>query len=213
MRIYNDAAGFNYRSFTLTLKESSLVEPSKVTGVTAVYENGQIQLIWDDNGADMYKVVRTDGRSSYITLTYRATAAGWTDSYNLIDAQLYYYRVVGYFKDADGNLVMGELSDAAGVVATDHVPAKIENVNVTVSDGTVALTWDKADGARYYKVSRASGATGQYYSRKYNIEKESYAESSAAAGTYRYKVVGYYKDVDGSWLYGELRDTMYVKIK
>lgn len=213
LRIYNDAAGFNYRSFTLTLKESSLVEPSKVTGVTAVYENGQIQLIWDDNGADMYKVVRSDGRSGYMNLTYKATAAGWTDTKDLVDAQLYYYRVIGYFKDADGNLVMGEMSDAAAVVATDGIPAKISNVSSTVSGGNVTLTWDKAEHARYYKVSRAAGATGKYYTMKYNIETTSYSESSVAANLYRYKVAGYYKDVDGSWVYGDLSDTLYVTVK
>lgn len=191
----------------------SVVTPSIVTGVKAVYENGQIQVTWDDNGADMYKVVRSDGRNGYINLTYSATAAGWTDSKNLVDAQLYYYRVIGYFKDADGNLVMGPQSDAAAVVATNSLPGKTENVEASIGNGTVTLTWDKADSARYYKVSRAAGATGKYYSMKYNIENTSYSESGVAAGTYRYKVVGYYKDVDGGWVYGELSDTLYVTVK
>lgn len=190
-----------------------VVTPSIVTGVQAVYENGQIQVTWDDNGADMYKVVRSDGRSGYMNLTYKATAAGWTDTKDLVDAQLYYYRVIGYFKDADGNLVMGEMSDAAAVVATDGIPAKISNVSSTVSGGNVTLTWDKAEHARYYKVSRAAGATGKYYTMKYNIETTSYSESSVAANLYRYKVAGYYKDVDGSWVYGDLSDTLYVTVK
>ena len=192
--------------------QPEVVTPSIVTGVKAVYADGKIQITWDDNGADMYKVVRSDGRSSYINLTYGATAAGWTDTKDLVEAQLYYYRVIGYFKDAEGNLVMGDMSEAAGVVATDTLPAKIVNVEASVSGNSVTLTWDKAESARYYKVSRAAGATGKYYSMKYNIETTTYSESAVAAGTYRYKVVGYYKDVDSSWIYGELSDTLYVTI-
>ena len=191
----------------------SVVEPSIVTGVTATYADGEIKLTWDDNGATMYKVVRSDGRSGYENLTYSATSAGWTDSKNIVDAQLYYYRVIGYFKDADGNLVMGPQSDAAAVVATDRLPAKVVNVKAAQSGQNVTLTWDKADGARYYKISRAAGATGQYYTLKYNIDPTSYTDSNVAAGLYRYKVVGYYKDVDGGWVYGDLCDTLYVTVK
>ena len=190
-----------------------VVTPCKVTGVQASYVNGEIVITWDDCKADMYKVVRSDGRSGYQNLTYSATAAGWTDTKELVDAQLYYYRVIGYFKDAQGNLVMGEQSDAAGVVATDRLPEKVENVKAAVSGKSVTLTWNKADGSRYYKVSRAAGATGKYYSMKYNIENTAYSDASLSAGTYRYKVVGYYKDVDGSWVYGDLSDTLYVTVK
>ena len=120
--------------------------------------------------------------------------------------------MIGYFKDADGNLVMGEQSDAAGVVAADGLPEKITNVKATISGSNVTLIWDQAEHARYYKVSRAAGATGKYYSMKYNIETTTYSESSVAANSYRYKVAGYYKDVDSSWVYGELSDTLYVTI-
>ena len=193
--------------------ETTVITPSAVTGVSAVYTDGKIQITWDDNGADMYKVVRSDGRTGYANLTYSATAAGWIDSNELVDAQLYYYRVIGYFKDADGSLVMGEMSEAAAVVATDGMPASISNASAVVSGVSVILTWDKAEHARYYKVSRAAGATGKYYSVKYNIEDAAYTDTSLAAGLYRYKVVGYYKDVDGSWVYGDLSDTIYVTVK
>lgn len=196
-----------------TPEEPIVVTPVQVTGVQAAYTDGQIVLTWDDCGADMYKVVRSDGRSGYQNLTYSATAAGWTDTKNLVDAQLYYYRVIGYFKDAEGNLVMGEQSDAAAVVATDRLPGKIENVKAAIDGKNVSLTWDKAEGARYYKVSRATGATGKYYSMKYNIETTGYSESNVPASVYRYKVVGYYKDVDGGWVYGDLSDTLYVTVK
>ena len=188
----------------------SLVTPVKVTGLTAEFVDGEIVLNWDNCNAVQYKVVRTDGRSGYQNLTYRAGAEGYTDS-DLIDAQLYYYRVSGYFYDADGNLVSGEVSDAVAVVATDHVPAKVENVTAAIQGSNVVLNWDVADGARYYKVSRASGADGKYYTMKYNIENTTYTDTAATGSMYRYKVVGYYKDVDGSWVYGELCDTVYVR--
>lgn len=192
---------------------SEVVAPCKVTGVQASYTDGKIVITWDDCKADMYKVVRSDGRNGYENLTYSATAAGWTDTKNLVDAQLYYYRVIGYFKDAQGNLVMGEQSDAVGVVATDSLPEKVENVKAVVNGKNVTLTWDKTDGARYYKLSRAAGTTGKYYTLKYNIEYATYSDINLNTGLYRYKVVGYYKDADGSWVYGDLSDTLYVTVK
>lgn len=187
-------------------------KPVMVTGVRAVYKDGKIQLTWDDCGAVYYKVSRSDGRSGYQNLTYSATAEGWVDE-NLVPAQLYFYRITGYFKDANGGLISGDISEAAAAVATDSEPEKVVNVTASVRNGAVTLNWDAADGARYYKISRASGATGQYYTMKYNIENTTYTDTSVFNGLYRYKVVGYYKDVDGSWVYGELCDTLYVTVK
>ena len=216
LRLYNDVTGFNYRSFTLTLKESSLIEPVKVTGLTAVYEDGKIKLTWDDNGAVQYRVMRFDGITpGYTTLTYRATADGYIDA-DLIDVHRYYYRVCGYFYDADGNLVQGGVSDAAGIVATDRDPSKVENVTAAVSNGNVTLTWDAADGVRYYKIARAYGATaaeGSYACLQYNVEETTYTDTSLSAGTWRYKVVGYYKAVDSSWVYGEMSTTLFVTVE
>lgn len=190
-----------------------VVTPVKVTGVSAVYENGQIKITWENCGAAMYKVSRSDGRSSYKNLTYSASAAGYTDSKELVDAEVYYYRITGYFYDAEGNLVSGEISDAVAVVATDRTPEKVVNFQAAVQNRQVVLTWDKAAGARYYKVSRAAGAAGAYYSLKYNIAETTYTDTTAVSGLYRYKAVGYYKLADGSdWVYGELSDTLYVRI-
>ena len=204
---------YNNGSWSSYGEPSTVVTPSQVTGVKAVYQNGKIKITWNDNGASKYKVVRSDGRSGYQNLTYSATASGWTDSASLVEAQLYYYRVIGYFEDAQGNLVMGDQSSAVAVVATDSTPNQVVNVKSTLSGKNVTLTWDAADSARYYKVSRAAGVTGKYYSMKYNIESTSYTDTSLAANTYRYKVVGYYKDIDGSWVYGDLSSTLYVTVK
>lgn len=38
-------------------------------------------------------------------------------------------------------------------------------------------------------------------------------DTSVEAGTYRYKVVGYYKDIDKQWVYGDLSDTLYVTVE
>ena len=107
------------------------VEPAKVTGVTAVYQDGQIVLTWEDTGAVQYRVMRYDVTSGYSTLTFRATAP-----------------------------------------------------------------------------------EGSYACLKYNIEETTYTDTSIpSTGTYRYKVVGYYKAVDGNWVYGDLSDTLFVTIE
>ena len=142
-----------------------------------------------------------------------AAAAGYTDNRELIEAQVYYYRITGYFYDAEGNLVSGEVSDAAGVVASDQEPAKVENVKAVVENGQVVLTWDKAAGVRYYKVSRAAGATGKYATLKYNLSETTYTDYTVSSGTYRFKVVGYYKAVDNSWVYGDMSVTLFLTVK
>ena len=190
--------------------DTTLLKP--VTGISAVYADGKVVLTWDDCGAVLYKVSRSDGRNGYENLTYRATAEGWVD--NTVDkAQLYYYRITPYFMDENGQMVSGPVSDAVGVVATDKLPDKVVNVTATVEGNSVVLNWDNCDGARYYKISRASGATGSYYTMKYNLTDTTYTDTSVSKGLYRYKVVGYYKDVDGGWVYGELCDTLYVTVK
>ncbi len=198
-------------------EESSetVVTPTKVTGLQVVYENGQIKLNWDDNGAARYRIMRFDGITpGYTTLTYRATADGYIDT-DLIDVHRYYYRVCGYFYDANGNLVQGGVSDAAGIVATDREPSKVENLKATVDNGTVTLTWDAADGVRYYKIARAYGSTtaeGSYSCLAYNVEETTYTDT-VSSGKWRYKVVGYYKAVDNSWVYGDMSATLFLTVQ
>lgn len=186
--------------------------PKQVTGVSAVYEDGKIIITWDDCQAVQYKVSRTDGVNGYQSLTYSAKGDTYTDT-DLIQAQLYYYRISGYFLDESGKLVNGPVSEYCVAVATDKVPDKVVNVTAAVGTNQVVLNWDRADGARYYKVSRASGATGKYYTLKYNIGTTGYTNTAVSNGIYRYKVVGYYKNTDGSWVYGDMCDTIYVTVK
>ncbi len=196
--------------------QTPVTAPVKVTGLKAVYENGQIKLTWDDKGAAKYRVMRFDGiNDGYTTLTYSASAEGYVDE-DLIDVHRYFYRVCGYFYDAEGKLVQGGVSDSVGIVATDRDPAKVENVNASVSGQNVTLTWDRPEGVRYYKIARAYGATpaeGSYACLKYNVEETAYTDAGVSAGTWRYKVVGYYKAVDGGWVYGDMSTTLFVTVK
>ena len=192
------------------VSDSGDVSVDPVTGLTAVYKDGSITIKWDNSGATGYMVARSDGRSGYTFLTYSATAEGFVDT-NIEKGQLYYYRIRPYVKDASGTIISGELSDAVGVVATDKIPDKVTGVKASVKNKTVVLTWDQADSARYYKISRASGTAGKYYTVKYNVLTTTYTDT-VSSGLYRYKVVGYYKDTDGSWVYGDLCDTLYVTV-
>ncbi len=195
--------------------EPTLVTPTKVTGLKAVYEDGKIKLTWDNNDAVQYRVMRFTSETGYTTVTYKATADGYIDA-DLIPAQLYYYRVCGYFYDAEGKLVQGNVSDSAAVVATDIAPEKVENLQASIENGTVTLTWDAPAGVRYYKIARAYGwttADGSYTCLKYNVSDTTYTDTPAYKGKWRYKVVGYYKDTDGSWVYGAMSDTLFITVE
>ncbi len=191
------------------------VTPSKVTGVQAVYENGQIKVTWDDNGAAQYRVMRFTSENGYETVTYKATAEGYGDT-DLIEAQRYFYRICGYFYNAEGKLVQGSVSDSVGVVATDKEPGKVAEVTASISGGSVTLDWDAAEGVRYYKIARAPGwttADGSYTCIKYNVIDTAYTDTDVTGGKWRYKVVGYYKAVDGSWVYGAMSPTLFVTVE
>ncbi len=192
--------------------EPELVKPSKITGVQAVYEDGKIKLTWDNNGAVQYRVMRFTSETGYTTKTYKATADGYIDT-DLIEAQLYYYRICGYFYDAEGKLVQGNVSESAAVVATDKEPAQVTNLTADISDSGVTLNWDAADGVRYYKIARARGwstAEGSYTCLKYNVSETAYTDKPESYGNWRYKVVGYYKNTDGSWVYGPMSATLFL---
>lgn len=215
------AYGFSLWEFEIYggLKDASvqpgkpeIAEPVKVTGVTAELVNGAVQLLWEDAGALQYKVSRSDGRSGYINLTYSAGADGYLDT-TVTCPGLYYYRITGYFRDEEGNLISGEISESAAICTAEKLPDKISNLTSSVTGKNVVLNWDASDGAQYYKISRASGTTGTYYTLKYGVIDTAYTDMTVSAGRYRYKVVAYYKDVDGSFVYGELSDTLYVTVK
>ena len=195
-----------------TPSQPSVVTPVPVTGLQAVCVNGQVVLTWDDCGAVCYKVARFDGKSGYENLTYRATAAGWTDTTAEL-FQFYYYRVIPYFMDENDQLVTGPIGEAVSVLVTGQQPDQVVNVTTTIQDGSVILNWDNCNGAQYYKISRASGNYSQYFSIKYNLTENSYTDTDVPKGINRYKVVGYYKDATGDWIYGELSDTLYVTIE
>ena len=193
-------------------EKPEITKPVQVTGVTAELVDGAVQLHWEDAGALQYKVSRSDGRSGYVNLTYSAGADGYLDT-AVTCPGLYYYRITGYFKDAEGNLVSGELSESVGICTAEKLPDKVVNLTAAVTEKGVVLNWDASDGAQYYKLSRASGTTGAYYTLKYGFTDTAYTDLTVSAGRYRYKAVAYYKDVDGSFVYGELSDTLYVTVK
>ena len=191
---------------------AQIAAPVIVTGITAEMEQGAVHLTWDDAGAEKYKVSRSDGRTGYTNLTFSATAAGYVDN-TVATPGLYYYRITGYFRDAQGNLVSGPISEQCAICTAEHLPEQVAGVTAQVQGKQVTLSWNPADGTQYYKISRASGNTGAYYTMKFGVTDCTYVDQTVSAGKYRYKVVGYYKDVDGSFKYGALSDTLYVTVK
>lgn len=221
---------------------SGLIEPTAVTGLTAAYQDngaegswnnpGDITLTWDDCGAVFYKVMRyqvSQYKSSYKTLTYRATAEGFVDDALPERAQLYYYRVCGYFYNEDGTLTQGPVSEPVIVLACATEPTQVTNIAVSlngVSDsaGSVRLTWDPVEGATGYLIEQGLGAEWPDYGAYGEVQDfkplvwtghnlSQYNVSYTKSNWYRYRITAYQRQPDGTLIYGEASETKNVLFK
>ena len=145
-------------------------------------ETGKIALTWDAvSGAAKYEIYRATSKSG--TYSRRSTVTGTTyTNTNAVAGKTYYYKVRAIAKD-------GAYAESKVVSRTCDLPCPVVSATNTASTGYPKLTWEAVEGAKEYKVYRATSKSGDYSLTK-TTTSTSYTNSTAKVGkTYYYKVM------------------------
>jgi fibronectin type 3 domain-containing protein len=159
--------------------------PSPPDNVQTNVDGKSVTLIWEASGnATAYIIERSaDGISwEQITeqseLTYQETAPRWDTSYQ--------YRVKS--KNAEG--LISVASDPVQVT-TSSVPIP-ENLEASVTDNQITITWDEAPGISLYRIQRSDNSI--FWDDLAEVEGTSYTDSDLEwEERYYYRI----KSVDG----------------
>ena len=178
-----DADG-RYNSYTFYI----LVEPIKLTAPTLKAStrasDGKISLSWNAiAGAKEYKVYRATSEKGEYKLVKTTTDTSFTNT-SVKAGTKYYYKV----KAIHNSKSSCNSSYSKVVSIYCDLPKPEAKATVLSSSGSIKISWEKIDGAKEYKVYRATSEDGDYTLMK-TTSKTSYTNSSAKAGiTYYYKV-------------------------
>ena len=189
-------------------KKCAAVTDLKTAGVA-----GGVKLSWTQSaGAEGYLIYGKygkDGNYGYIGMTTNATT--YTDQ-KASTTDYNFYWVYPYYKDADGNRVVGDA--APYVYGKAKVFEAVTNLKATGVAGGVKLSWTK---------SKTSGVQGYLiYGKRGNGERAyigmtssaTYTDVKALTTDYNfYWVYPYYKDASGKRIIGEAAPYVYGKAK
>jgi hypothetical protein len=172
----------------------------------SVDSDGNIELTWTDNSDDeegfgIFRNTEEAYDTSEVIAIADVNAESYTDSYNLIEGETYYYFVVSYKDDVE---VISDASNWASVyytlVTELPAPASLSASNGTYSD-KIDLSWNSVSGAAGYVLYRSTSSSGTYTAIGY-IEGESATSTDNSVDspseypitrgeTYYYKVSAY----------------------
>ncbi len=170
-------------------------KPSKVvlTSVKSVDYNA-VKITWKKaSNAKKYQVYRSTSKNGKYKLIKTTTSRAYTNS-KLTTGKKYYYKVraingskKGYFSSK--KYAIPQLNKTSGVKVTSN------------SYNSVAVSWNKVNGAKGYQIYRATSKTGTYKKVK-SIATNKYVDTDLTTGkTYYYKVRAY-RTVNKAYKYG-----------
>ena len=164
--------------------------------------NGKPKLTWTAlEEAVRYEIYRSTTKAG--TFEWQATQKGTTYTDTSAKAgKLYYYKVKAI--DAEGNV-----SDFSNRVSrTCDLARPVVKTSSVASSGKIKLTWAKIEGAKSYKVYRATSKTGTYSLMK-TVTGTTYTNTSAKAGkTYYYKVIAVHENTNANSAYSAIVSRM-----
>ena len=171
----NYGGDINWVSYDNTVK-------APVVKASNVASSGKIQLTWNEiNNAEEYKVYRATSKNGAYKLIKTTTGTSFTNS-SVKAGEAYYYYVVAVNK-------LGIQSDKSNIVnRTCDLPQPKVTLSNVASSGKIKVSWEAIDGAKEYKVYRATSKDGEYKLIK-TTTNTSLTNTSTTAGTaYYYKV-------------------------
>lgn len=152
---------------------------------------------------------KSTGASGYTVYYKKSTSSKWISlgrttktyktKYNLSDGVKYDFKVVPYYKDADGT----RYADTAQYKKASATTLKKVTVSkLSRSSGKVKVTWKDISGESGYQISKSTKKSGTYTVYKsLKANTKSKLVSATKGKTYWYKVRAY-KTVDGKMIYG-----------
>lgn len=187
-------------NYTGTINLSFLILPKAPAKATAVLTgHDDVKFSWSKSeGASGYRVYYKKSTSSKWT-SLGTTTKLYMKKSNLSDGVKYQFKVVPYYKDADGTK---RFSDNQYKTASVTTLKKVTLSTFSRSSGKVKVKWNDISGESGYQISRSSKKTGTYIVYKSIKSNTTSKLVSATKGkTYWYKVRAY-KTVNGEKIYG-----------
>ena len=164
--------------------------------------NGKPKITWPAlEEAVRYEIYRSTTKAG--TFEWLATQNGTAYTDTTAEAgKLYYYKVKAI--DAEGNV-----SDFSNRVSrTCDLARPVVKTSNVASSGKIKLTWEKIEGAKSYKVYRATAKNGKYTLMK-TVTGTTYTNANAKAGTkYFYKVIAVHENANANSAYSVIVSRM-----
>ena len=180
--------GLTSDAATVSLTVPAPESPLPPRGLAATTSRGVVALSWQASSSDAiarYRVYRRKGEEGDWTLLQETGSLSAMDN-EVEEGLTYFYHVTA----VGAHELESKRSALASVNITPAPPASPKNLRVRLSPYAAALTWDKAEGANGYVVSRGELVVD-------TVEAVQYEDNTLKAGsTYSYSV----RSVSGSRL-------------
>lgn len=205
VRAYKTVNGKEYYSSysNVVLGQISLKKPT-VRSVNAASPT-KARLSWKKaDGAAGYQIYRAasyNGKYAKVGTISKGSILSFTDT-GLLPNKTYFYKIRAY-RTANKVTTYSKFSPVTSITPRLEEP-EIKSVTA-ISTDRVKISWKKTDGARGYRVYRASSKNGAYRPVG-NTAGSSYKDTGLVKGnTYYYKVRAYVK-ISGSYKYSGYSD-------
>ena len=161
---------------------------------------GQTKLTWKAiDGAKSYKVYRSTSKDGTYQLAKTTTNTAYTHSSGKAGVK-YYYKVKAIHANSAFDSAYSEVE-----VRTCELPQPEVTLSSVASSGKIKVSWNEIEGAKAYKIYRATSEDGDY-DRRETITETSWTDTSAKAGrTYYYKIVAVHEKSAANSAYSEIK--------
>ena len=175
------------------------VAPGVPKGVVLTANTGtSLTFSWEAvEGAVSYKVYRSTAKDGTYSLTKTTTSTAYTNT-SAKPGNVYYYKVVAVAENTAANSAYSSIKSRTCDLAQPKASIEL------TAKGQPKVTWEAVEGAKEYKVYRATSADGSYSVMK-TTTGTAYTNTNFEDGkTYYYKVRAICENTDGNSAYSAI---------
>lgn len=157
--------------------------PQPKVSASNVPSTGKIKLTWEKvSGAVKYEVYRATSKNGTCSKLGSTTKASYTNISTEV-GKTYYYQVKAIHSNTNANSAYSPV-----VSRTCDLPQPEVTISNVASTGKIKLTWKEIDGAKEYKLYRATTRDGEYKLINTTTNLSLTNTSTTAGNPYYYKV-------------------------